>query len=722
MKQKKEPLHKGVARVPVIMQMEALECGAASLGMILAYYGRWVPLAQLRKDLGVSRDGANAMNIVRAAVNYGLQAKGYRYGKESLRRKATFPCIIHWNFNHFLVLDGFRGNRAYLNDPAGGSYSVSMEEFDEAYTGVCLLFKPGEDFRPEGRPASVLAFAGKRLKGSASAVFFIAFTTALVSVSNIFNPIFQLVFVDSILDENRSGWLPDLLLIMAAFAVMTGIVELIRTIYSYKINAKFSLASNAEFEWHLLQLPMEFFSQRMSGDIAATQESNESIANTFIQTLAPVVMNTAMMILYLLVMVNNSLLLTAIAVLSVAADMLASLQLSRRKINITRVQMQAKGKLYGTTLAGIDMIETIKASGAENGFFERWAGYQARVIDQQRMFVRLENGLGIVPELLMALTSSIVLSLGVWLSLRGQFTLGMIMAFHGLLMGFTAPAESIIKATHTIQEMRTNMERVQDVMEYPAAVHPEKLAADQTYEKLSGELELKNLTFGYSRLDSPLVKDLNLRIEKGQKVAFVGASGCGKSTLTRLISGLYSPWSGEILFDGVPISEINRSVLTGSVAVVEQDITLFEDTIADNIRMWDSTVEDFDVILAARDADIHEDIMKRDGGYDSRLAEGGRDLSGGQRQRLEIARVLAQDPTIIIMDEATSALDARTEYEVVRKIHERGITEIIIAHRLSTIRDCDVIYVMQQGAIAEQGTHEELMARGGLYTALISME
>lgn len=718
----RKPLKHGVAHVPVVMQMEALECGAASLCMILAYYGRWVPLTQLRKDLGVSRDGANAMNIISAAKNYGLKAKGFRYGIDSLRKKGTFPCIIHWEFCHFLVLDGFRGNKACLNDPAGGSYEVTMEQFDESYTGICLFFEPDESFRPEGRQTSILAFAKERLKGSMPAVLFIVFTTVLLSLLGIFGPVFSLVFVDSILGSGYRQWLPSLLLLMAGFAAAALTVSLIRTIYSYKINAKFSILANAKFEWHLLRLPVEFFSQRMSGDIETTQESNESIANTFIQTFAPLALNVTLMFLYLFAMMNYSPLIALIAVTAVTINLVVSLRLSRKKINITRVQMHASGKLNGTTLAGIEMVETIKASGAENGFFERWAGYQAKVISQQQEFVRLENGFGIVPELVVSITSSIVLSVGVYLSLQGKFSLGMIVAFQGFLMGFMAPATSIIDATKTIQEMRTNMERVQDIMEYPVDVSPEKLDEGKVYEKLKGDIELKDVTFGYSTLDPPLIDHLSLHIRPGQKIAFIGTSGCGKSTLTKLISGLYKPWSGEILLDGKPMSEISRSVMTGSIAVVEQDIMLFEDTIADNIRMWDRTVEDFDVILAARDADLHEAIMRRPGGYEYRIAEEGRDLSGGQRQRLEIARVLAQDPTIIIMDEATSALDAMTEYNVIRKIQDRGITEIVIAHRLSSIRDCDIIYVMNQGKIVEQGTHEELFAKGGLYASLLSSE
>lgn len=471
----REPLRHGVARVPVVMQMEALECGAASLGMILAYYGRWVPLTQLRKDLGVSRDGANAMNVLNAAKNYGLKSKGFRYGLKNLREKGTFPCIVHWNFCHFLVLDGFRGNRAYLNDPAGGAYSLSLEQFDEGYTGICLFFEPDENFRREGRQTSILAFARERLKGSLPAVLFIVCTTVLLSLLGIFSPVFSIVFVDSILGGSYKQWLTPLLLLMAAFAVCTLIVSLIKTIYSCKINAKFSILANAEFEWHLLHLPVEFFSQRMSGDIETTQESNETIANTFIQTFAPLVLNVVLMLLYLFAMLNYSPLIALIAVTAVTVNLLVSLSLSKKKINITRVQMNASGKLNGTTQAGIEMVETIKASGAENGFFERWAGYQARVVSQQQQFIRLENGPGIIPGLISALTESIVLSTAVYLSLQGKFSLGMIVAFQAFLMGFMTPAASIIDATKTVQEMRTNMERVQDIMEYPPDVIPEQL-------------------------------------------------------------------------------------------------------------------------------------------------------------------------------------------------------------------------------------------------------
>ena len=724
MREKKirQPVTKGAAKVPVVMQMEALECGAASLTMILAYYGKWVPLEQVRADCGVSRDGSNAKNVLKAARSYGLVAKGYRYEPEDLKKNGRFPCIIHWNFNHFLVLNGFRGNKAVLNDPAKGSYTVPMDVFDKSFTGICLLFEPGENFQPGGKPKSMLAFAKKRLAGAGAAVAFIVLTTVITSLIGIISPAFSRIFLDRLLTGQNPDWLGPFLIALAALSAVQLLVAWINAVWSLRINGKLAVTGSTSFLWKVLRMPMEFFSQRMAGDIQMRQGSNASIAGSLVNTFAPLALNTAMMVFYLVVMLRYSWLLTLIGISSVFINLLVGHIISAKRVNITRVQMRDAGKLAGATVAGIEMIETIKASGAENGYFEKWSGYQASVNTQKTKFLRLNQYLGLVPTFVNTLTETAVLILGVWLTMQGQFTVGMIMAFQGFLGSFIAPATGLISAGHTLQEMRTEMERVEDVMEYPTDVEFGPEAEGAEYDKLSGAIEMKDVTFGYSRLGEPLIEHFDLSLKPGSRVAFVGASGCGKSTLSKLISGLYKPWSGEILFDGKPISEIDRSVFTGSLAVVDQDIILFEDTIANNIKMWDTSIEDFEMIMAARDAQLHEDIMQREGGYQYRITEGGKDFSGGQRQRMEIARVLAQDPTIIIMDEATSALDAKTEYEVVKSIKDRGITCIVVAHRLSTIRDCDEIIVMDNGKVVERGTHEQLYARGGAYTKLVSNE
>lgn len=721
----KQPVSGKVAKVPVIMQMEALECGAACLTMVLSYYEKWIPLEQVRSDCGVSRDGSNARNILVAARNYGLEAGGYRMEPESLKKEGMFPAIIHWNFNHFVVLNGFKGNKAYINDPARGNISVPMKEFDDSFTGICLMFEPGDDFKPEGKQKSVIGFAKKRLRGTAPAIAFVILTTIITSLLGVINPVFSRIFVDRLLSGENPDWVIPFIAALSLFAILQITSLWIKAVYSLKINGKLSIIGNATYMWKILHLPMGFFSQRMAGDIQQRKNANATVAYDLVQTLAPLAIDTAMMFFYLFIMLANSPLLTAFGLLSIVADVVMARIISAKRVNIMRVQMRDSGKLAGQTIAGIEMIESIKAGGAENGFFKRWAGYQASVNTQTNSYTKINLYLGMIPNIISSAINTLILVTGVFLTMNGRFTLGLVMAFDGYLQSFLSPANTLLGAGQSIQEMRTSMERIEDVMEYPddTCFNTDTSVQDtEAYDKLRGNIEMRDISFGYSPLGAPLIENFNLKMEPGKRLAIVGGSGCGKSTLSKLISGLYEPWSGEILFDGKKRSEIDRNVFTGSLAVVDQDIIIFEDTIRNNIKMWDNSIEDFEMIMAARDAKIHEDIMQRDGGYDHKLIEGGRNFSGGQRQRLEIARVLSQDPTIIILDEATSALDAKTEYEVVKAIKDRGITCIVIAHRLSTIRDSDEIIVLDHGKVVERGKHEELYNKGGYYTKLVTSE
>ena len=716
-------LTKGVAKVPMVMQLEALECGAAALCMVMAYYGKWVPLEQVRLDCGVSRDGSNAKNIYLAAENYGFKVNAYRMEPESLRDQGQFPCIIHWNMNHFVVLCGFRGKHACINDPARGMVRVSWEEFDRSFTGVTIIPVPGEDFAPSGKRRSTVAFARKRLSGAGAALVFAMLTTAISYLFGIANSVTSRIFMDRLLTGINPDWLYPFIGVMILLAVIQLIVAWAQAVYTLRINGKMAVIGNTTYMWKVLRLPMEFFSQRLAGDIHSRAEMNASIAGTLVNTFAPLLLNTAMMISYLVLMLRQSPMLTLIGLVTLLLNVVMSRVISNRRMNITRVQLRDSGKLEAATVSGIEMIETIKAAGAEKGFFQKWAGYQASVNMQSGKAAKTDAFLGMVPAFLSTLANCAVLVCGVWLTMEGRFTLGAVLMFQGFLGSFMSPAMTLVSAGQTIQEMRTQMERVEDVMEYSTDENVvDHAPKDAELAKLKGNVELRHVTFGYSRLEDPLIRDFSLKMKTGDRIALVGASGCGKSTVSKLISGLYQPWSGEILFDGKPRSAFPREVMSGSLAVVDQDIILFEDTVSNNIKMWDDSIQDFEMILAARDAQLHESITKLPGGYQHKLTSGGRDLSGGQRQQLEIARVLAQDPTVIILDEATSALDAKTEYEVVKAIRDRGITCIVIAHRLSTVRDCDEIIVLDRGEAVERGTHDELMALGGAYAELAASE
>lgn len=719
----KKPVTKGVAKVPVVMQMEALECGAAALAMVMAYYGKWVPLEQVRFDCGVSRNGSKADKIYRAAEKYGFSVKAFGKKPEALRENGTFPCIIFWNMNHFVVLDGFRGDFAYLNDPARGTVKLPWEEFKRSYSGIVLLPLPSEDFKPSGKRSSVVEFAAERMRGAGAAVAFSMLTTAFLYLFGIVNSAASRVFMDRLLTGRNPEWLYPYTALMIVLAAVQIAVMWVQSITTLRLNGKMEMVGTTAMMWNVLRKPMTFFSQRMAGDIQSRVGMNGSMAQELITTFAPLLLNSGMMLVYLVLMLRQSVLLTAIGITVLLLNAALSAFLSKRRVNITRRKMRDEAMKGAIEASGIDMIETIKSSGAEEAYFGKWAGYQARVNTQNMENVRVDFTYGMVLQLLSTLANYAILVFGIILIFEGRYTLGGVMMFQGFLTSFMSPASSFISAGQKLQELRTRMERVDDVFEYPEdSVLQQDASAEDSPGKLGGALTLRNVTFGYSRLEDPVLKDFSLDMKTGSYVALVGASGCGKSTVAKLITGLYQPWEGEILFDGKPRSAYPRETVTGSVAMVDQDIILFEDSVSANIRMWDKSILDFEVIMAARDAQIHDDITRLPEGYRQRIHSGGSNLSGGQKQRLEIARVLAQDPIIIILDEATSALDAVTESRVMSAIRDRGISCLVIAHRLSTVRDCDEIIVLENGSVAERGTHKELIQKGGVYADLIANE
>lgn len=699
--------------------MEAVECGAASLTMILAYYGKWLPLEEVRAACGVSRDGSSAKSILRAARNYGLDAKGFRMSPEALEGKQ--PAIIHWNFEHFVVFRGFdKKGRACLNDPGSGPVKWPMEEFRKHFTGVCLTFAPTEKFEPGGQQTSILSYVKKNMKGSNEAFWLTFIFTLLAAFVSLISPLFTRIFLDEILSGRNADWAKWLLMGMGALALFQFFVILLQTRYAKRVAGALALKGNKEYLHHLFRLPMPFFAMRNVGDLQQRMHLNQSITNSLVDVLAPQVINIGLLVLYLMLMLSYSFWLTLIGVLAAGINLAIVQYFSKQRINLIRSMEQSEGQYFSATVSCIENMESIKAAGAETGFFKYWSGLWAHKFNVNANADKQQAEMALLPVLANGLVNMAVLVLGAYLILKGELTVGMLLAFQGFMGSFLAPVNGIVNASQKIVEMRSQMERVEDVMKYPEDHRDSKGEIQQG--KLGGLLELKHITFGYSPLQPPLIEDFNLRIEPGHSVAFVGTSGCGKSTLAKLISGLYKPWSGEVLFDGRPIESISNEELTNSVAVIDQNVVLFDDTVAQNIRMWDPSIEDFTMMMACNDAQIRADIVSRPEGFSTKIIKGGQNFSGGQRQRMEMATALAKEPAILIMDEATSALDPKTEDEVMKRIRRMGPTQIIVAHRLSTIRDCDEIIVMDQGKILQRGRHEDLINQEGFYQQLMKSE
>ncbi|MBR0103956.1 MAG: NHLP family bacteriocin export ABC transporter peptidase/permease/ATPase subunit [Selenomonadaceae bacterium] len=708
-------------KVPTVLQMEATECGAASLSMILAHYELWLPLEKLRQECGVNRDGSKASCVIRAARNRGCNANGYRWNADRLREVGAYPLIIHWEFNHFVVLEGIKGDTVYLNDPAMGRRTVKWDEFRTSYTGVALHVVPNESFQPEGERYNIFKDVARKLSRDKWAVLFVLLLNLGMIIPGLASPVFSQIFLDDILAKKHTDWMFNFCLAMTVSFVICGVMTWLQAVILTRWQKKLTLADSSSFFWHLLRLPMSFFNQRFAGEVASRVNFNESIAGVLSGPAALAILNFLVAIFYLLLLLQYHVVLTLIGVFFSSIGIIMFFALRRHLTDMNMKIQQDAGKEYGTTMNGLMMIETIKANGNEADFFTKWAGYRAKVLKAGQDVALWQMTATIIPTLLGGINGALIMTIGGFSIMDGVLTAGMFTAFQSLMGSFQAPVNSLLSLGSTLQTTEMQMQRLNDVRKYEIddLNCREEKVSNEPFARLNGELELKDIDFGYSPLEKPLLNKFSLHIEPGHWVAVVGASGSGKSTVAKVVTGIYEEWSGEVRFDGVKRRELPRAVIVNSISAVDQDVFQITGTITQNLTLFDDSVRRSDVIQAAKDACIHEDILQLENGYDSEVSEGGLNFSGGQRQRLEIARALANNPSLLILDEATSALDPMTEQTVLENIRRRGCSCLIVAHRLSTIRDCDEIIVLDKGVVVERGTHREMIQHDGAYKRLI---
>jgi len=708
-------------KVPTVLQMEATECGAASLAMILAYYGRWLPLEFLRQECGVTRDGSNADNLLKAARRQGCVAKAFA-GRSEVLRKKEFPLILFWEFNHFLVLEGFQGDTVFLNDPAMGRRTVTWDEFLTSYTGVYMKITPSENFKPEGEPYSIVKTVAAKLKEDKWALIFLMVLGLCMIIPGLAIPVMGQIFIDDVFSLKHADWIVKLLNAMFGTMILLGIMTAMRAAVLTYWQKKLTIADSSGFFWHVLRMPVAFFQQRYAADIASRIQFNESTAEVLSNQAATALLDLLVALFYLLLLFQYSVPLTLIGVSISVVDIFVFLYMRRRQTDlIMRIQQDAS-KAYGVLMSGLMMVESIKANGSEGDLFAKWAGYAAKASVATQEMKLWTMKVKLLPLLLGGLNSALIMTVGGFSIMEGIMTAGIYMAFNNLIAKFHEPVQKLLSLGNVLQNTEMQMRRLDDVRRYKtdSLNYPdENQTVSFTGNRLSGELTLKDVSFGYSPLDPPLIEHFDLHLEPGRWAAVVGSSGSGKSTLAKLVAGLYEEWSGDILFDGVKRREIPRPVIVNSLATVDQDVFQISGTVRQNISMFDKSVPSTDIVQAAQDACIHDDIIQLQGGYDAEVSEGGLNFSGGQRQRLEIARALAFNPSLLILDEATSAIDPMTEQKCLENIRRRGCTCLIVAHRLSTIREADEIIVLERGKVAERGTHRELISHDGPYRRLI---
>ncbi len=705
-------------RTPTVFQMEATECGAASLAMIFAYYGNYIPLEQMRIEIDVTRDGCNAANILRAAKRFGLDCHGYRKEPESLKTIKT-PCIIHWNFNHFVVFEGVKGKYAYLNDPAIGRRKLTWEELDDGFTGIVLTFEKTPAFQTQAKQSTIFSFITTNLRGQYGVLFKLFYIGLLLVFPGLVLPVLSQLFMDDVLVNGYTDWLTKILVAMGLLVLMKAGLTYYRSVLLQKLKSKMMVLSGHKLLRHMFRLPISFFDQRYAGDLVERMDNNSEVNDFLAGDLAETVLNVIIAVFYLIILFLYSPGMTLIGLANTAV-LLAIVFFSKKVISDMSMKLQITGgKLYGTICAGLNIMDTIKASGAEANYTERVQGYQAKNADLEQKMGRFQQIIGAIPSASGAITDALMLMVGGILVINGKMTMGMLVAFSSLFDSFSEPINELVGFVQKIHTLKANISRVEDILKHETEKPKRNPDKSREFGKLNGDIRIADVSFGYSRLKAPLIEHFAFELHTGEMIAFVGASGSGKSTVAKIVSGLYHPWTGRIEFDGVSSESIPNRTMRASISTVDQNISIFSGTIRDNITMWNPAVKDRDVTRAAKDACIYDFIMTLPGGYDYMLDEGAANLSGGQRQRLEIARALATNPSILIMDEATSALDPITEKAVLDNVKGRGCTCVIVAHRLSAFRDANQIIVMRDGKIVQIGTHKELSGQDGYYRHLV---
>ncbi|MEZ2409094.1 NHLP family bacteriocin export ABC transporter peptidase/permease/ATPase subunit [Bosea sp. RCC_152_1] len=708
-------------RVPTILQMEAVECGAACLAMVLAHHGKWVPLEDLRVACGVSRDGSKAKNVVRAARRYGLVAEGWRTEPEKLAGK-QLPAILFWEFNHFVVLEGVGRKVVYLNDPASGPRTVTHDEFGRAFTGVMLTMAPGPDFEPSGARSNVWGAVRDQLAPSRGAVLFLVLAGVAALAPSVFVPAATKVFVDDILVRHLTDWMRPLLFGLACAALLGGLLNWLQGYFLARLQWKLGVSLGLKLTWHLLRLSPSFFAQRYAGDIASRLATTERACDLIGSQVSALLVTGLAALFYGALMAVYDPVLAGIGLALALFNAVFARLMARRQENAARTVMREQMALGSLSISGIQSIETLKATASEDDFLNRWANAQARTMNAVHRSQLPLQFLDLIPRALGALTMAAILGVGGWRVMEGVITVGTLAAFQTVLSSFLSQVGGLVGVASGMRELRVAMERVDDVLRYPLdhRLNP-KFApeAGGPPRRVSGAVDIADLSYGYNPLDPPMVDGFSLNVAPGSRIALVGPSGSGKSTIARLLVGLAEPWAGRIAFDGLPGDRILPGVRAASIAYVEQSVVLMEGTVRENLTLWDPRVSEHRIVEAARDAGLHETIAARPGGYDAPVSEGGSNWSGGQAQRLEIARALVGEPSILVLDEATSALDATTEATILENLRRRGCTIILVTHRLSAIRDCDEILVLDRGRIVQRGSHEALYAQPGTYGDLI---